>query len=74
MKFSDMFCDPAGGMSEAKFWANGYKAAGMWLGLTHADKLLGDWMLLGVWLLAGIAPDVVKKIIVTRAGGQEKKE
>lgn len=74
MKLRDLVCDPQGRLSEAKAWANGYKAAGMWLGLQHADKLLADWMLLGVWLLAGIAPDVLKKIITTRAGATEKKE
>lgn len=74
MKISDMVCDPHGRLSEAKVWASAYKAAAMWLGIQHADKLLSDWMLLGVWLLAGIAPDVVKKIIVTRAGAVEKKE
>lgn len=74
MKFRDLFCDPGGKLAEAKIWANAYKAAAMWIGLQHADKLLSDWMLLGVWMLAGIAPDVMKKIIVTRAGAQEKKE
>lgn len=74
MKIRDLFCDPHGKLAEAKFWSNVFKGTVLWLGISNAEALFKDWMLLGVWLLAGIAPDVVKKIIVTRAGGQEKKE
>lgn len=69
-----MIRDPAGRLSEAKVWANIYKSAGLYILVSHADKVLSDWMLLAVLLMAGIAPDVVKKIIVMRAGAAEKKE
>lgn len=74
MSLAEMIRDPAGRLSEAKVWANAYKGAGLVVLMMHADKVLSDWMLLAVLLMAGIAPDVVKKIIVTRAGAAEKKE
>lgn len=74
MNLRDLVCSPDGKLAEAKLWSNVFKGTTLWLGIANAEALFKDWMLLGVWLLAGIAPDVVKKIIVTRAGGQEKKE
>lgn len=69
-----MVKDPSGRLSEAKVWANAYKGAGLVVLVNYADKVLSDWMLLAVLLLAGIAPDVMKKLIVSRTGGLGKKE
>lgn len=72
MSLAEMIRDPAGRLSEAKVWANAYKGAGLFVLIMHADKILADWMLLAVLLMAGIAPDVLKKIITLHAG--ERKE
>lgn len=74
MSLFEMIRDPSGRLSEAKVWANAYKAAGLYVLVAYADKVLTDWMLLSVVLLAGIAPDVLKKVITVRAGAAEKKE
>lgn len=72
MSLAELIRDPAGRLSEAKVWANAYKAAGIYVLIAYADKILADWMLLGVLLTAGIAPDVLKKIITVRAGAEKK--
>lgn len=74
MSLAELIRDPSGRLSEAKVWANLYKAAGLYVMIAYADKVLSDWMLVGVILLAGIAPDVLKKVITVRAGAAEKKE
>lgn len=74
MSLAEMIRDPAGRLSEAKVWANAYKAAGLFMLVQHADKILADWMLLAVLLAAGIAPDLFKKLVTLKAGAAEKKE
>lgn len=69
-----LFTDPAGNLAEAKVWANSYKAALLYLLCTHADTILKDWGVLTVFVCAGIAPDVLKKLITLRLGGERKAE
>lgn len=71
MSLEQLVRDPQGRLSEAKVWSNVYKAGMFYILMTHTEKLLLDWALLGLVLAAGIAPDLLKKMISAKAGISE---
>lgn len=68
MKFASLICDPRGEVSEAKVWANIFKAAMTFVFLAHAEGVIKDWTVLSVFVCGVIAPDVLKKMLMLRAG------
>lgn len=72
---NDLVRDPSGRVAEAKVFAVVFKSSMVWVFLKHAELILKDWMVLGVFVTAMLAPDLLKKILSMRAGvtGEVKK-
>lgn len=66
--FNEIVRDPSGRVSEAKLWANVFKAGLLIVLFTHTETILSDWTLLALVIVAGIAPDLLKKVISAKAG------
>ena len=60
--------DPAGRVSEAKLFSVLGKSALLWTWMQAYDEIIGNATILTIFVLSWIAPDVLKKIISTRAG------
>ena len=69
---NDLVRDPSGKVSEAKTFSVAFKIGMLYVFLKHAELILKDWVVLAVFVTAMIAPDVLKKLIVLRAGGLGK--
>jgi hypothetical protein len=65
---NDLVRDPSGKVSEAKAFTVVFKGAMLYVFLKHAEMILKDWIVLAVFVTAMIAPDIMKKILVMRAG------
>lgn len=65
---------PDGTFSEAKAWSNVGKLLCAWLIVGYTEMVLKTEYTLFTLLLFLIAPDLIKKFLVLRLGGAEKKE
>lgn len=65
---NDLVRDPSGRVAEAKVFAVVFKASMVYVFLKHAETVLKDWMILGVFVTALLAPDLLKKVLSMKAG------
>lgn len=65
---NDLIRSPDGKVSEAKAGAVLFKAAMLYVFLKFTDKILGDGMILAIFVASFIAPDVIKKVLTMKAG------
>lgn len=56
-----------GRWSEAKLLALVFKAVMIYVFLANTATILADWMVLAVFVVALIAPDLLKKLLAMRA-------
>lgn len=66
---NDLVRGPDGKVAEAKVFVLVFKAAMVWAFVEHIAAILKDWMILGLFIAALIAPDLFKKMMVMRLGG-----
>lgn len=70
---NDLVRDPVkGAVSEAKVWANAFKAAALYVFLVHAESIVKSWDIMMVFAILMIAPDLFKKWITIRSEGAVK--
>lgn len=72
MMLKDLVCDPEGRLSEAKVWANVFKAAMTYTFVYHSESIIKDWTVLSVFVCGVIAPDLLKKLLMLKAGKDVK--
>ena len=71
---NDLVRSPDGRLSEAKLSAVIFKAALVWSFAKFADQILQHWEVLSTYIVALIAPDLLKKWLMMRAGIPEEKK
>lgn len=71
---NDLVRSPDGRLSEAKLFSVVFKIAMAWAFIKYTAVILATWDVLSVFIVAMIAPDVLKKWMVMRAGIPEEKK
>ena len=71
---NDLVRSPDGKVAESKVFSVVFKAAMTYVFVASAEKIIMNWEILSVFVVAMIAPDLLKKLIATRAGIAEGKE
>lgn len=69
---NDLVRDPQGRMSEAKLFAIFFKLLMLDIFWQNAPVILSDWEVLAVFVTSFVAPDLLKKLISSRAGVVEQ--
>lgn len=64
---NDLIREPVhGSVSEAKLWANVFKAAALYVFLTNSADIIQSWDIMMVFAVMMIAPDLFKKWVMVR--------
>jgi hypothetical protein len=66
--FNEIIRDPSGRVSEAKLFSVIGKLALLWVWVKAYETIIADATILSVFVLSWIAPDLLKKLISSRAG------
>lgn len=70
---NDLIRSPDGKVSEAKGGVVLFKTAMLYVFLKYAEDILADWMILALFIVTFIAPDLLKKILSMKVGVKEPK-
>jgi hypothetical protein len=67
-EINEIFRDPSGRVSEAKLFSVIGKLALLWVWVRAYETVIADATILSIFVLSWIAPDLLKKLISSRAG------
>lgn len=70
---NDLVRSPDGKVSESKGGAVLFKTAMLYVFITEIKTILSDWMILAIFVTAFIAPDLLKKVLTMKLGGDISK-